>query len=83
MRKLRGTFSMALMLATLASGAGTAMADPFGPNPYPVGCVGSAAAPLAIENSGLAVLVIEPPEITPGVFWHDLATVECPEEGRP
>ena len=79
--------AMALMLAVLASGAGTAMADPFGPNPYPKGCVGSAAAPHAMDNnegeSGLADLVIDPPEITPGYFWHALATVECREEDRP
>lgn len=83
MRRLPGTLAMGLMLATLASGAGSAMAAPFGPNPTPNGCVGGAAAPLAIENNGLAILVIDPGELTPGVFWHDLATVECAEEGRP
>ncbi len=75
------------LLAVLTSGAGTAMADPFGPNSWPKGCVGSAAAPLAMDNNaggpGLGHLVIEPPAITPGYFWRDLATVECPQEDRP
>ena len=67
-------------LVMAALGAGTATADPFGPNPYPKGCVGSAAAPTAIENNGLRYLVIDPPQITPGYFWRDLSTVECREE---
>ena len=69
-----------VMAAMMALGAGTATAEPFGPNPYPKGCVGSAAAPAAIENNGLSYLVIDPPQTTPGYFWRDLSTVECREE---
>ena len=51
LRRLSVLLAMAVMLAImLALGAGSALAAPFGPNPFPEGCVGSAAAPIAIST---------------------------------
>jgi len=72
----RLTTLLAMVVAMMALGAGTAMADPFGPIPAPEGC-GRAAAVTAIEEQGLGFIVSDPPEITPALVVSDFAQGDC------